>query len=95
MFAEQAQKMVETMAEAFEVTFKRTEEMREQRQVWEVHFTRAVSVRDLLHQNDEKKAKKNPRYTVLIGTSHIHMFISSKQAKECVLVDCHTLCSVE
>ena len=39
MFAEQAQKMVETMAEAFEVTFKRTEEMREQRQVWEVHFT--------------------------------------------------------
>lgn len=58
MFAEQAQKMVETMAEAFEVTFKRTEEMREQRQVWEVHFTWAVSVRDLLHQNDEKKAKK-------------------------------------
>lgn len=38
-FAEQAQKMVETMAEAFEVTFKRTEEMREQRQVWEVHVT--------------------------------------------------------
>ena len=29
MFAEQAQTMVETMAEAFEVTFKRTEEMRE------------------------------------------------------------------
>ena len=46
----------------------------------------------ILQQNVERK---KPRYTVLIGTSHIHMFISSKQAKECVLVDCHTLCSVE
>ena len=33
MVAVQAQKMVETMAEAFEVTFKQTEERREQREV--------------------------------------------------------------
>lgn len=41
----QAQKMVETMAEAFEFTYKRVEKRREQREVGGIHMSFRMWVR--------------------------------------------------